>query len=80
MHTPSTNGRITVYVTLPPMLAKYRANAPSRPAFPVTLDRGSTLRDLVAGLKMPPGLPELFFINRRRCGPDGGCTLGTSAL
>jgi len=66
---PGANGTICVHVTLPGALAKYRPTPCNRSSFAVTLQRGSTLQDLLAALRVPPEMPKELFVNRQRGQP-----------
>jgi hypothetical protein len=78
MISQSKNGSVTVFVNLPTIFAQYRPEAVDRSAFPVTLRKGSSLRDLMTELRMPHDLPELIFINQRRCQADDILQNGSS--
>ena len=69
MSTSSSNGHVTVYVTLPQALAEFSPRN-GRGVFPMELEHGSTLSDLTMALRMPDDVPDQIFVNDRRSTPE----------
>jgi len=67
---PTSEGRITVQVSLRSVLRKYRPDPNDRRPFPVELPAGSTVGDLVTRLGVEPRLAKLIFIDHIRCNGD----------
>jgi molybdopterin converting factor small subunit len=67
---PEENSKITVSVTLRSILAKFRPDPKNREPFPVQLDAGATVGDLIAKLRVSDKLARLIFVNHVRCDYD----------
>jgi molybdopterin converting factor small subunit len=63
---PDSDSGITVRVTLRSILGKFRPNPKDRKPFPVCLDAGSTVADLLGALRVPEKLAKLVFVNHVR--------------
>lgn len=72
MHANPTraNGSIHVHVVLPGALAQYRPEPGSRAPFALTMQRGSTLQDLLTALRLSEDPPTDLFVNGQRRQPQ----------
>ena len=75
---PEEHAKITVSVTLRSILAKFRPDPKNRAPFPVQLDAGATVGDLIAKLGAPPEIARLIFVNHVRCDYDAVLPDGAS--
>jgi len=67
---PDCDDRITVLVTLRSILARFRPNPKNREPFPVRLQPGSTLGDLIQALGVHDKLAKLVFVDHVRSDRD----------
>ena len=65
---PDSEKGITVAVTLRSVLAKFRPDIKSRAPFPVQLQEGATVGDLVGKLGVHERLAKLVFVDHVRSG------------
>jgi len=63
---PSCNSHITVTVSLRSILARFRPDPRDRTPFPVELEAGATVADLLGKLRVHEKLTHLVFVDHVR--------------
>ena len=74
----SSDGKITVTVSLRSILAKFRPDPKDRRPFGVDLDAGATVDDLLERLKVDPRLTHLVFVDHVRTPRQAALTDGAA--